>query len=172
MDFGGDMGLWQRKIATSSEGAARRMAVYEALAIESGQAILDLGCGGGHLVREIALAVGDGGRVVGLDASADQLKAADFPARPMTVVVMYGAGGGTDTIMRKLADEMAKASRANTPASTGATPCPASIATSAPSRSPSPFREIGIIATSTDKGITKKKILLARSTPAARAQAM
>ena len=40
---------------------------------------------------------------------AGQLMAADFPARPMTVVVMYGAGGGTDTIMRKLADEMAKA---------------------------------------------------------------
>jgi len=32
-----------------------------------------------------------------------------FPARPITVVVMYGAGGGTDTIMRKLAEEMAKA---------------------------------------------------------------
>lgn len=32
-----------------------------------------------------------------------------FPERPLTVVVMYGAGGGTDTIMRKIADEMAKA---------------------------------------------------------------
>ncbi|MFV2035944.1 MAG: methyltransferase domain-containing protein [Halocynthiibacter sp.] len=52
------------------------MAVFEALAIESGQAILDLGCGGGHLVREIALAVGDKGRAVGLDASAGQLRAA------------------------------------------------------------------------------------------------
>ncbi|MCP5087230.1 MAG: tripartite tricarboxylate transporter substrate binding protein [Rhodobacteraceae bacterium] len=35
--------------------------------------------------------------------------AAGFPERPLNVVVMYGAGGGTDTIMRKLADEMAKA---------------------------------------------------------------
>ncbi|MEM7465027.1 MAG: tripartite tricarboxylate transporter substrate binding protein [Pseudomonadota bacterium] len=32
-----------------------------------------------------------------------------FPERPLNVVVMYGAGGGTDTIMRKIADEMAKA---------------------------------------------------------------
>lgn len=32
-----------------------------------------------------------------------------YPARPVSVVVMYGAGGGTDTIMRKLAEEMAKA---------------------------------------------------------------
>lgn len=32
-----------------------------------------------------------------------------YPARPVTLVVMYSAGGGTDSIMRKLADEMAKA---------------------------------------------------------------
>ena len=35
--------------------------------------------------------------------------AMDYPARPISVVVMYGAGGGTDTIMRKLAEEMARA---------------------------------------------------------------
>jgi len=34
---------------------------------------------------------------------------ANYPARPITLVVMYAAGGGTDTIMRKLAEEMAKA---------------------------------------------------------------
>ncbi len=76
MDFSGDFGLWQRKIAECPEGMARRMAVFEALAVESGQAILDLGCGGGHLVREFALAVGASGRAVGFDMSADQLAAA------------------------------------------------------------------------------------------------
>lgn len=35
--------------------------------------------------------------------------AAGFPERPVSVVVMYGAGGGTDTIMRKIAEEMAAA---------------------------------------------------------------
>lgn len=40
---------------------------------------------------------------------AGQALAAGYPERPITVVVMYGAGGGTDTIIRKLADEMAKA---------------------------------------------------------------
>ncbi len=35
--------------------------------------------------------------------------AAGYPERPITLVVMYAAGGGTDVIMRKLADEMAKA---------------------------------------------------------------
>lgn len=31
------------------------------------------------------------------------------PARPVTVVIMYAAGGGTDVLIRKLADEMARA---------------------------------------------------------------
>ena len=35
--------------------------------------------------------------------------AAGYPERPITLVVMYAAGGGTDVIMRKIADEMAKA---------------------------------------------------------------
>ncbi len=76
MDFGGDMGLRQRKIAEGPEGIARRMAVYAALAVDSEQAVLDLGCGGGHLVRDLALAVGSGGRAVGLDMNAEQLSAA------------------------------------------------------------------------------------------------
>ncbi|MFV2033551.1 MAG: Bug family tripartite tricarboxylate transporter substrate binding protein [Halocynthiibacter sp.] len=40
---------------------------------------------------------------------AGRALAAGYPDRAVTLVVMYGAGGGTDTIMRKLADEMAKA---------------------------------------------------------------
>lgn len=35
--------------------------------------------------------------------------AVGYPERPVSLVVMYGAGGGTDTIMRKIAEEMAKA---------------------------------------------------------------
>jgi arsenite methyltransferase len=76
VDFSGDMGLWQRRIASGLEGTARRVAVIDALAIKTGQAVLDVGCGGGHLVREFALAVGEGGRAVGIDASAEQLRAA------------------------------------------------------------------------------------------------
>lgn len=34
---------------------------------------------------------------------------AEWPERPITLVVMYGAGGGTDTVLRTLAGEMAKA---------------------------------------------------------------
>ncbi|MBT6190292.1 MAG: tripartite tricarboxylate transporter substrate binding protein [Tateyamaria sp.] len=35
--------------------------------------------------------------------------AQSYPERPISIVVMYAAGGGTDTIMRKLAEEMAAA---------------------------------------------------------------
>jgi SAM-dependent methyltransferase len=76
LDFGGDIGLWQRKVAEGPEGVARRMAVFAALSVGAGQAVLDLGCGGGHLVRDLALAVGVSGRAVGLDMSEEQLGAA------------------------------------------------------------------------------------------------
>ena len=41
--------------------------------------------------------------------SAGPARAAKWPERPITVTVMYSAGGGTDTVLRTLATEMAKA---------------------------------------------------------------
>lgn len=76
MEFSGDIALWQRKLAESHAGHDRRIATFDSLAVESGQAVLDLGCGGGHLVRELALAVGRDGRAVGLDISAQQVASA------------------------------------------------------------------------------------------------
>lgn len=75
-DFSGDLGMWQRRVAESPEGFGRRMAVFEALGPRPGQAMLDLGCGGGQLTHDMALAVGAAGRAVGLDSSADQIRAA------------------------------------------------------------------------------------------------
>ena len=85
MDFSGNIGLWQRRVAEGLEGIARRHAVIDALSIKAGQALLDVGCGSGLLVRELALAVGEGGRAVGIDVSAEQLAVArtacaDLPA--------------------------------------------------------------------------------------------
>ena len=76
IDFGGDFGLWQRKVAECLEGTERRMSAFNALAVQSGQAVLDIGCGGGHLVRALALAVGENGRAVGLDVNVEQLETA------------------------------------------------------------------------------------------------
>ena len=43
---------------------------------------------------------------IGLSSSI--ASASNWPSKPITVVIMYGAGGGTDTITRVLVDEMAK----------------------------------------------------------------
>ena len=43
---------------------------------------------------------------IGLSSSI--ASASNWPTKPITVVIMYGAGGGTDTITRVLVDEMAK----------------------------------------------------------------
>ncbi|MBL10464.1 MAG: hypothetical protein CL402_08130 [Acidiferrobacteraceae bacterium] len=76
MDFDNEAGELQRKIAQCLEGVARRKSMLESLALESGQDILDLGCGGGQLTRELGLAVGPDGRVVGVDPSVSQVTAA------------------------------------------------------------------------------------------------
>ena len=73
MNFGGDIGKWQRSVAESKAGTSRRLAVIEALNIQKGQAFLDVGCGGGHLVKDLGVATGSEGRVVGLDNSSAQL---------------------------------------------------------------------------------------------------
>jgi cyclopropane fatty-acyl-phospholipid synthase-like methyltransferase len=51
------------------------VAVFGALAINSGQAVLDLDCGGGHLVRDVALAVNEAALWL------DQLDTADIEGR-------------------------------------------------------------------------------------------
>lgn len=76
MDFRGDIGYWQRRIGDCPEGISRRLAVLDALSASQSSVALDVGCGGGHLVRELALTVGSSGRAVGIDISDDQLAAA------------------------------------------------------------------------------------------------
>ncbi|MFC1797392.1 methyltransferase domain-containing protein [Pseudomonadota bacterium] len=76
MDFGGDIGIWQRRLAECNEGLERRNATLKAMEIEPGKTYLDVGCGGGHLVRDIGMVLGNEGRVVGLDATSEQISGA------------------------------------------------------------------------------------------------
>lgn len=76
MDFGGDIGTLQRRISEVPEGTKRRLLAFEALDLAPDQHVLEIGCGGGQLTKDIAPAVGTGGRFVGLDANDEQLIAA------------------------------------------------------------------------------------------------
>ena len=76
MDFSGDMADIQQSVARSHEVAVRRAAVFEALGPRTGEHILDIGCGGGAYLRDVALAVGAAGLACGLDISEDQVAAA------------------------------------------------------------------------------------------------
>ncbi len=76
MEFSGNVGEWQRNVSEGKAGISRRLAVIEALDVRAGQAFLDVGCGGGHLVRELGAATGSDGLVVGIDPSSHQLQTA------------------------------------------------------------------------------------------------
>ena len=54
----------------------QRTRTLQALALQAGEQVLDAGCGTGLLLEQMANSVGDAGRVVGLDYSADMLKMA------------------------------------------------------------------------------------------------
>ena len=53
----------------SPEIARQRIAVLDALALRSGERVIDIGSGPGFVAREMALAVGAGGKVLGIDNS-------------------------------------------------------------------------------------------------------
>ena len=77
MKFDNETSIIQQKIANGYAGVSRRLAIMNSLNLEIGQNVIDIGCGGGHLVQEISLALGDKGKSIGIDPSKDQLEAAN-----------------------------------------------------------------------------------------------
>ena len=59
-----------------SDFVRRRLANLEALAPQSGDRVIDVGCGPGFLTLELARAVGENGQVIGVDPSSDMRAAA------------------------------------------------------------------------------------------------
>src|SRR5262245_20466155 len=76
MDYSGRLAELQQSASKTTDYAARRTATLHVLAPSAGEAILDVGCGSGLLLREIAAAVGNTGKACGIDLSNDQLSAA------------------------------------------------------------------------------------------------
>ncbi len=77
MKFDDELSIIQQKIANGYAGVSRRLAIMNSLDLEIGQNVIDIGCGGGHLVQEIALGIGENGKSIGIDPSKDQLEAAN-----------------------------------------------------------------------------------------------
>jgi arsenite methyltransferase len=76
MDYSGDIATIQQQLARCQDMVARRVAVLDALGAGPGEAVLEVGCGGGLYLREIAVAVGASGGALGVDLSDDQVAAA------------------------------------------------------------------------------------------------
>ncbi|MEM7336964.1 MAG: methyltransferase domain-containing protein, partial [Chloroflexota bacterium] len=62
----------------------QRSRTMEALQLRAGEHVLDVGCGMGLLARDLALAVGENGRILGIDNSPSMIRLAkkrcvDFP---------------------------------------------------------------------------------------------
>lgn len=74
--FDEDLARKLESIYSTRDIVRRRRLVREALAAAPGEQILDVGCGPGFYVAELAEEVGDTGSVVGIDASADMLAVA------------------------------------------------------------------------------------------------
>lgn len=77
MHFTGEIADIQQRIARCHDMAARRLAVVQHLAPRRGERVLEIGCGAGLLLREIALATGAHGLAAGVDVSPDQIAAAE-----------------------------------------------------------------------------------------------
>ncbi len=86
MRYEGDFATIQRRIADTIDLVRRRVDVLDALAAQPGEAILEVGCGGGALLPGLAACVSPGGHVVGIDRSADQIAAAAQLCRGIEVV--------------------------------------------------------------------------------------
>ena len=76
MKFENDNSILQRKMSSSYVGISRRQAMLKALNINIGDIVLDVGCGGGQLIEDIAKSVGREGKAIGIDPSNSQISSA------------------------------------------------------------------------------------------------
>jgi arsenite methyltransferase len=73
IDFDAEMSRRVEAIYTTRDVVEQRHAVRQRLALRSGERVLDIGVGPGFLAAEMALDVGAGGRVCGIDPSDNML---------------------------------------------------------------------------------------------------
>ena len=100
--FEGDMARLQQAIAESHDLVVRRNTVLESLNLQTGERVLELGCGGGYYAYEAARFVGPTGRVCAIDISPDQIRAAKARCAE------FGWSNAARRISRRRLTEMAR----------------------------------------------------------------
>ena len=79
MEFDEKIGAIQQQLSGATNiGIIRRQAILKELNLEKSQTVVDIGCGGGHLVEEISLSIGSDGKAFGVDTSKFQIKNINF----------------------------------------------------------------------------------------------
>ena len=86
MEFNNKLGSIQQQLTSTNIGVLRRQALLKELNLQKGQTIIDIGCGGGHLVREISLCIGSDGKAIGVDPSEFQINSAKKMCSDLTNV--------------------------------------------------------------------------------------
>ena len=76
LQFDNKIGSIQQILTATNVGILRRQAILKELNLKKDQTIIDIGCGGGHLVEEISMCVGSMGKAIGVDPSEFQIKTA------------------------------------------------------------------------------------------------
>ena len=83
MKFDDKIGSIQQILTATNVGILRRQAILKELNLKKGQTVIDIGCGGGHLVEEISMCIGSSGRAIGVDPSEFQIKTAKERCKPL-----------------------------------------------------------------------------------------
>jgi SAM-dependent methyltransferase len=81
-------------------------ALLDRVRLAPGRSVLDLGCGGGDVSRELARRVGAGGRVVGIDADEEQLRIARVEAGEAALKQIEFRHGDAAAIVQPAAFDM------------------------------------------------------------------
>jgi len=76
MQFDNKIGSIQQILTATNVGVLRRQAILKELNLKKDQIIIDIGCGGGHLIEEISMSIGPLGKAIGVDPSEFQINTA------------------------------------------------------------------------------------------------
>ena len=70
------LGSIKQQLKSTTIGILIRQALLKELNLQKVPTIIDIGCGGGHLVKEISLCIGPDGKAIGVDPSKFQINSA------------------------------------------------------------------------------------------------